>query len=204
MPSRRGSFTARASGRDVHLRDTDNVQARYTAGSLRGSRVRGAARARDPNVAQRGARRGIETIGSFLPSGVRGLEERRRSRDRIPSLDGRSLDRVSPGVDGRRARPGPGRCCSSRRRTSRKPRTSRASSRRHRDRGGRPRGARVRRRGERATRFLDPRLAHLTPARRDEGPRRGRRSRIARAVRAGERICVFGDYDADGVTARRS
>ena len=27
------------------------------------------------------------------------------------------------------------------------------------------------------------------------------RQRIAAAVRAGERICVFGDYDCDGMTA---
>ncbi|HZU81610.1 MAG TPA: DHH family phosphoesterase, partial [Polyangiaceae bacterium] len=49
-------------------------------------------------------------------------------------------------------------------------------------------------------RFLDPRLAHLTPpeAMKDRSEAVGR---IARAVRAGERICVFGDYDADGVTA---
>ena len=53
---------------------------------------------------------------------------------------------------------------------------------------------------ERTTRFLDPRLAHLTPPEtmmdRSEAV-----SRLARAVRAKERICVFGDYDADGVTA---
>jgi single-stranded-DNA-specific exonuclease len=51
-----------------------------------------------------------------------------------------------------------------------------------------------------STRFLDPRLAHLTPPDamkdRDEAV-----ERVARAVRAKERICVFGDYDADGVTA---
>ncbi|HXX68182.1 MAG TPA: single-stranded-DNA-specific exonuclease RecJ [Polyangiaceae bacterium] len=49
-------------------------------------------------------------------------------------------------------------------------------------------------------RFLDPRLAHLTPP----GSMRDRSEaveRIARAVRAKERVCVFGDYDADGVTA---
>ncbi len=48
--------------------------------------------------------------------------------------------------------------------------------------------------------FLEPRLAHLTPPEtmkdRDEAV-----GRVARAVRAKERICVFGDYDADGVTA---
>src|SRR5262249_23769155 len=44
------------------------------------------------------------------------------------------------------------------------------------------------------------RLAHLTPPDamkdRDEAV-----ERVARAVRARERVCVFGDYDADGVTA---
>ncbi|HEY4014569.1 MAG TPA: single-stranded-DNA-specific exonuclease RecJ [Polyangiaceae bacterium] len=51
-----------------------------------------------------------------------------------------------------------------------------------------------------AARFLDPRLADLTPpdTMKDRGEAVGR---IARAVRARERICVFGDYDADGVTA---
>src|SRR3984885_7492849 len=51
-----------------------------------------------------------------------------------------------------------------------------------------------------STRFLDPRLAHLTPpeAMKD---RSEAVARIAGAVRAKERICVFGDYDADGVTA---
>jgi single-stranded-DNA-specific exonuclease len=49
-------------------------------------------------------------------------------------------------------------------------------------------------------RFLDPRLAHLTPpdAMKDRGEAV---ARLASAVRAKERICVFGDYDADGVTA---
>jgi single-stranded-DNA-specific exonuclease len=51
-----------------------------------------------------------------------------------------------------------------------------------------------------STRFLDPRLAHLTPPDamkdRDQAV-----ERVARAVTARERICVFGDYDADGVTA---
>jgi single-stranded-DNA-specific exonuclease len=48
--------------------------------------------------------------------------------------------------------------------------------------------------------FLDPRLAHLTPpeAMKD---RVEAVERIARAVKARERVCVFGDYDADGVTA---
>jgi len=53
---------------------------------------------------------------------------------------------------------------------------------------------------ERTTRFLDPRLAHLTPP--ETMMDRGEAvSRLARAVRAKERVCVFGDYDADGVTA---
>ena len=53
---------------------------------------------------------------------------------------------------------------------------------------------------EHSARFLDPRLAHLTPpdAMKD---RSEAVARIARAVTAKERICVFGDYDADGVTA---
>ena len=53
---------------------------------------------------------------------------------------------------------------------------------------------------EHSARFLDPRLAHLTPpeAMKD---RSEAVERVARAVRARERICVFGDYDADGVTA---
>jgi single-stranded-DNA-specific exonuclease len=53
---------------------------------------------------------------------------------------------------------------------------------------------------EHSARFLDPRLAHLTPpeAMKD---RSEAVERVARAVRAKERICVFGDYDADGVTA---
>ena len=53
---------------------------------------------------------------------------------------------------------------------------------------------------ERSTRFLDPRLAHLTSpeAMKDRGEAV---ERLARAAKAGERVCVFGDYDADGVTA---
>ena len=53
---------------------------------------------------------------------------------------------------------------------------------------------------EPAATFLDPRLAHLTPpdAMKD---RSEAVCRIARAVKARERVCVFGDYDADGVTA---
>ena len=53
---------------------------------------------------------------------------------------------------------------------------------------------------EASTKFLDPRLADLTPP----GSMKDRSlavGRIARAVKAGERVCVFGDYDADGVTA---
>ncbi|MGH7270631.1 MAG: single-stranded-DNA-specific exonuclease RecJ [Polyangiaceae bacterium] len=51
-----------------------------------------------------------------------------------------------------------------------------------------------------SSRFLDPRLADLTPP----GKMKDRAeaiARIARALRAKERVCVFGDYDADGVTA---
>lgn len=49
-------------------------------------------------------------------------------------------------------------------------------------------------------RWLDPRLAHLTVP---DGmaDREAAADRITRAVRAGERICVFGDYDCDGITA---
>lgn len=60
------------------------------------------------------------------------------------------------------------------------------------------------RRGRRADdatkRFLEPRLSHLTPP--DAmADRELSADRIARAVRARERICVFGDYDCDGITA---
>lgn len=48
--------------------------------------------------------------------------------------------------------------------------------------------------------FLEPRLSHLTPpdamADRDVSA-----DRIARAIRAGEKIAVFGDYDCDGITS---
>ncbi|MDP9034535.1 MAG: single-stranded-DNA-specific exonuclease RecJ [Myxococcota bacterium] len=49
-------------------------------------------------------------------------------------------------------------------------------------------------------RFLEPKLAHMTSP---DGmkDRSEAIDRLARAVRAKERICVFGDYDADGVTA---
>jgi single-stranded-DNA-specific exonuclease len=49
-------------------------------------------------------------------------------------------------------------------------------------------------------RFLDPKLLHLTPP--DAmADREASATRIARAIRAGERICVFGDYDCDGITS---
>jgi single-stranded-DNA-specific exonuclease len=53
---------------------------------------------------------------------------------------------------------------------------------------------------EASLRFLDPRLAHLTVP---DGmkDRVEAVDRIARAVRARERVCIFGDYDADGITA---
>jgi single-stranded-DNA-specific exonuclease len=53
---------------------------------------------------------------------------------------------------------------------------------------------------EEATRFFDPRLAHLSPPT-GMKDRDVAASRIARAVRAGETIAIFGDYDADGVTS---
>jgi single-stranded-DNA-specific exonuclease len=53
---------------------------------------------------------------------------------------------------------------------------------------------------EGAARFFDPKLAHLTsPATMKD--RAEAASRIARAVKAGEPIAIFGDYDADGVTS---
>jgi single-stranded-DNA-specific exonuclease len=54
--------------------------------------------------------------------------------------------------------------------------------------------------GEKTDRFLDPRLAHLTPPE-AMADRALSADRVARAVRSGERICVFGDYDCDGITA---
>jgi single-stranded-DNA-specific exonuclease len=48
--------------------------------------------------------------------------------------------------------------------------------------------------------FLAPRLAGLTRPD-DMADRAAAADRIARAVRAGERIAVFGDYDCDGMTA---
>lgn len=54
--------------------------------------------------------------------------------------------------------------------------------------------------GEATRRFLDPRLSHLTPP--DAmADREASAARLAGAIRAGERICVFGDYDCDGITA---
>lgn len=53
---------------------------------------------------------------------------------------------------------------------------------------------------EATRRFLDPRLAHLTPPE-AMADREVSAERIARAVRARERIAVFGDYDCDGITA---
>jgi single-stranded-DNA-specific exonuclease len=51
-----------------------------------------------------------------------------------------------------------------------------------------------------AGRFLDPKLAHLTSP---DGmlDRSEAVARLAAATRSRERVCVFGDYDADGVTA---
>lgn len=49
-------------------------------------------------------------------------------------------------------------------------------------------------------RFLEPRLRDLTPP--DAMADRARAAtRLARAIRDKERICVFGDYDCDGITA---
>jgi single-stranded-DNA-specific exonuclease len=53
---------------------------------------------------------------------------------------------------------------------------------------------------ELAARFLDPKLAHLTPpnAMKDRAEAAGR---IVSAVKSREPIAIFGDYDADGVTS---
>ncbi|MBI4702929.1 MAG: single-stranded-DNA-specific exonuclease RecJ [Deltaproteobacteria bacterium] len=53
---------------------------------------------------------------------------------------------------------------------------------------------------ERTRRFLAPKLAHLTPpdGMADRAPAA---ARIARAIRDRETVCLFGDYDCDGVTA---
>jgi single-stranded-DNA-specific exonuclease len=54
--------------------------------------------------------------------------------------------------------------------------------------------------GEELGRWLDPKLAHLTPPEgmADLG---AAAERIGRAIRRAEPICVFGDYDCDGITA---
>jgi single-stranded-DNA-specific exonuclease len=54
--------------------------------------------------------------------------------------------------------------------------------------------------GDRLARWLDPKLSHLTPPS-DMADLGAAAERIARAVRNRERICVFGDYDCDGITA---
>jgi single-stranded-DNA-specific exonuclease len=51
-----------------------------------------------------------------------------------------------------------------------------------------------------AARFFEPKLASLTPPALMKD-RAEAATRIARAVRAKERVCIFGDYDADGVTS---
>ena len=49
-------------------------------------------------------------------------------------------------------------------------------------------------------RYLNPRLSDLTPP--DEmADRREMAERLAAAIRAKERVVVFGDYDCDGMTA---
>jgi single-stranded-DNA-specific exonuclease len=53
---------------------------------------------------------------------------------------------------------------------------------------------------ERSQKWLDPRLAHLTPPDGMAG-REAACDRLAHAVRTHERIVVFGDYDCDGITA---
>src|SRR4051812_33526733 len=54
--------------------------------------------------------------------------------------------------------------------------------------------------GDALDRWLDPKLAHLTPpdAMADLAPAV---ERIAAAIAAGERIAIFGDYDCDGITS---
>lgn len=49
-------------------------------------------------------------------------------------------------------------------------------------------------------RWLDPKLSGLTPPA-GMADREAATERIARAIRAREKICVFGDYDCDGITA---
>jgi len=53
---------------------------------------------------------------------------------------------------------------------------------------------------DRLARFLDPKLSHLTPP--DAmADREAAAERIASAIRSSEAICVFGDYDCDGITS---
>lgn len=55
-------------------------------------------------------------------------------------------------------------------------------------------------RGEELEKFLSPRLAHLSsPSCMADRERAAQR--LAQAIRAGERIALFGDYDCDGMTA---
>lgn len=54
--------------------------------------------------------------------------------------------------------------------------------------------------GAETERWLDPKLAHLTPPT-EMADRAAAADRIASAIRRRERICVFGDYDCDGITA---
>ncbi len=51
-----------------------------------------------------------------------------------------------------------------------------------------------------ARRFLEPRLAQLTPPSL-MADRAAAAERLARAVKNKERICIFGDYDCDGITS---
>jgi single-stranded-DNA-specific exonuclease len=53
---------------------------------------------------------------------------------------------------------------------------------------------------ERAALFLDPKLAHLTPPH-DMADRAVATDRIAHELGQAGRICVFGDYDCDGITS---
>lgn len=53
---------------------------------------------------------------------------------------------------------------------------------------------------EEAARFLDPKLSHLTSPN-GMVDREAATDRIARAIRSGESVAVFGDYDCDGITA---
>jgi single-stranded-DNA-specific exonuclease len=54
--------------------------------------------------------------------------------------------------------------------------------------------------GDELTRWLDPKLAHLTPPH-EMADLDAITDRISRAIDAGERIAVFGDYDCDGITS---